>query len=212
MKTTSLALAAFVAGLALAPPAFACEGQIGEVVFEDDFTDDRGGWWHGSGLSEIRSPGGFYITLTPERFHLSSQNQMFSGLDGDYCLAFDLPARSATNVLIGLQFWIDDPGESFFIASAACNGTTDAFKSAGGQWTEIFVNRDAPGLRPGARNEIRVLAKAGRLTFFVNGIQQKVARAPFPNRPLPFAIFAQLYEATAPVEIAIARFRLTTGE
>jgi hypothetical protein len=76
-----------------APRAFACDGQTGEVIFEDKFTDDAGGWTFSENLA-LKAPGAT-VTLPASDggYAKASLNQTFTATQGDFCAEMSFPPK-----------------------------------------------------------------------------------------------------------------------
>jgi hypothetical protein len=213
--------AALISFLVLPATAMACPGQVGKVIFEDNFADDSGGW---AGLSapdfEIKDGT---LLLRPNAHGVNEKstvasffNVMFSAGDGDYCTEFVFPKQPAADnpVSAGLIFWRTGPQDLFVFFISTTKG---AFleKLVDNKWTHVFSagNVEAVIVEPDAVNSVRVLAKDGKLTLFVNGSQIKVIRAPPPTSALGFGVYTQVETATdANPTVKFKSFKVTAGE
>jgi hypothetical protein len=202
--------------------AMACPGQVGSVIFQDNFADDSGGWgsvvapdaeFKGGALLLHPNPRGPTETITT--FMIS--NLMFTAGNADYCTEFVLPKAPADDnpVSAGLVFWKTGPLDEFaFYVYTTKSGRLS--KLAANVWTDVFSayqNITAVKVEPDAVNSLRVLAKDGKLTLFVNGSQIKVIQAPQPTTALPFGIYASVDKATdTNPTVKFTSFSVTTGQ
>ena len=85
-------------GLALllfVPAAFACDGQTGNVIFEDKFTDDSGVWIFGGALI-LTAPGATAMAPASDiGAAQTSLNQTFNATQGDFCMEMSYPPDAA---------------------------------------------------------------------------------------------------------------------
>src|ERR1700691_5125966 len=71
--------------------ALACTGQVGAVIFQDNFADATGGW------DVTVKPPVFLLSGSATSTDNSSLNLTFNATDGDYCIDFILPPAIATD-------------------------------------------------------------------------------------------------------------------
>jgi hypothetical protein len=202
--------------------AMACPGQVGNVIFEDTFADDSGGWG-GLAAPDAEIKGGALLlhpnprgaTETSTNFILT--NLMFSAGNADYCTEFVLPKQPADDapVSAGLIFWrIDIQNEFLFDISTSKSSYLS--KLVANVWNDIFTaykTVPAVKLEPDAVNSVRVLAKDGKLTLFVNGTQVKVVQAPQPTTALGFGMYTNVDKATdTNPTVKFTSFKVTTGQ
>ena len=193
-------------------PAFACEGQTGKVIFEDTFDDDSGGWGVGSSLLVVKPPE---FVISPDATHsdVTTHNLTFHTTDGDYCMEFYAPQSVAADNTMGagLDFWATDYVNrmSWTVFS---NGNVGLYSQVAGKWTTIFNTPNVASFKaaPDAVNSLRVIAKAGKLTLFLNGTQVKVIRAQVPDGKLQFGFDASLGKAADGVKpLRVKSYKVT---
>jgi hypothetical protein len=216
-------LAALGALLLLNLPANACPGQTGKVIFEDTFTDDSGGWQLGAPDSEIKdgmllmrpNPRGPSETSTS----LYSGIAAFSAIEGDYCAEFILPKAPAqdNDVAAGVTFWANaaNIGKSsqMYSFKVFSDGTTLLSRYSGGTWATILNQKSTLKTEPDAVNSLRVVAKSGKLTLYVDDTQIKVIRAQVPEGELHFGVFVQTEKAgDANPVVKFKSFKVTSGD
>lgn len=203
----------FLAGTA----AMACPGQTGKVIFEDHFADDSGGWTLGAPWREIKNntfflhPSAKDATVTA----MDSINLTFNADDGDYCAEFILPKANADNsVSAGFYFWRKDGNNKYYVFVNTDTGFS-LQRLAGGNWNQIYGEEKEPAVKmgPDTVNSLRLVAKEGKLTLFLNGTQMKVIRASKPSGELSFGLSASISKLsdTDPV-VQFKSFKITTGE
>jgi hypothetical protein len=210
-------LFAAAATLALcAPAALACAGQTGKVIFEDNFTDDSGGWNLQPPEVEIKN-GALFLRLGKFENDLS-QNNMFSAGDADYCVEFILPKQVAPDnyVTLGLVFWSPD-GNNGFVASAMTDKRVNLARWSSNR-TKVDTIFEQPNvaalkLESDAVNALRVIATEGKVTLILNGSQVKVMRAQRPSGELRFGVFAAVSKATdTNLTVQVKSFKVTAGQ
>jgi hypothetical protein len=214
--------AALISFLVLPATAMACPGQVGKVIFEDNFADDSGGWGGLGASSEVEIKDGTLL-LHPNSRGVNEKNTgamatnlMFHAGDGDYCTEFVFPKQPAPDnpVSAALMFWRTGPQDKF-VFSITTGKSAFLYKMVDGNWNTVSENADvaAVNVEPDAVNSVRVLAKDGKLTLFVNGSQIKVIRAPPPTSALGFGVFASVNKATdGNPTVRFKSFKVTEGE
>lgn len=194
-------------------PAFACDDQAGQVIFEDSFPDDTGGW-------EIFESG----RVVPPEYVLSMPsgltsnwvfNQTFNATDGDYCMQFKMPAAVAPDNGVGIGLVaLGSDTDNFFLFQVFTGGTCGLYKKVKKVWTTVWSVKEC-GLKvePDALNTLRLTVKDGKITAFANGAQVKAVRAQIPTDPLKFGFYSQLDAKTdKTVDVKITKFRVLSGQ
>ncbi len=209
-----IGLFASVLLLGSAASAMACEGQAGNVIFNDNFADDSGGWdMAGAGLKI--TPPAMQLTLDKQTSGVVAHNLTFNATDGDYCAEFVLPQQVGNNRIgFGIEFWAADYN-NLMIFYVNSDKTANLYKRTAGAWSGIFSDLPAAALKvePDAVNSIRVLALAGKLTLSVNGQTVKVVRAQVPAGNLRFGMEAQTDTGPeAPLVVNVKSYNVTTGQ
>ena len=95
--------AALLCCVGFVEPAPACEGT--QVVFEDKFTDDAGGWAINQDV-EVKD-GSFTFRLPPDAMQ-SDLNVTYTVDDADICSETVWPDGGSTILGAGLLFWGED--------------------------------------------------------------------------------------------------------
>ena len=87
-------------------PSWACTGQVGAAIFQDNFSDDSGGWDENPPLAVVKPPV-FMIGGDATYSSTDSVNLTFNATDGDYCMDFILPPAIAANnqMQAAIIFW-----------------------------------------------------------------------------------------------------------
>ena len=120
-------------GLALllfVPAAFACDGQTGNVIFEDKFTDDSGVWIFGGALI-LTAPGATAMAPASDiGAAQTSLNQTFNATQGDFCMEMSYPPDAAQlNAFKHLSPFVETPKRSLIFETTTNNlvktGPTD---------------------------------------------------------------------------------------
>lgn len=216
LRTVSAAVALQIAACV---SAWACDGQAGKVIFEDTFTDDSGGWDLTPPESSINPPD-FLFTIDNKYVAMSALNLTFRTTDGDgdFCMEVILPKAIAPDnqPAAGIEFWATDYN-NLMMALLWGDGSVQLFSRTGAPtWQTIFTVPSGPAFKsdPEAVNALRVVAKDGRITLYLNGTQIKAPiRAQVPDGNLRFGMLGQYQKPTdAPPAIRVKSFKVTAGE
>jgi hypothetical protein len=172
---------AAAAGPTPAPAAaYGCAGQTGKVIFEDNFADDSGGWDIDQYTGYTK--GAFQIKVDEKNVGDASLNLSFTATEGDYCVGIAFPSAPAET---------DNPDAASLTVLAADYDNRYSFgiNTIGEAWVAHTV-KGQPGYimsftkipaiktAQGAVNVLRVVVKDQKITFYINGEQVKVFRAP----------------------------------
>ena len=120
--------------VALAWPALACEGM--DVVFEDKFADDAGGWAINKDV-EVKD-GGFTFKLPPDAMQ-SDLNVTYSVNDADICAEGVWPDVGSSILGAGLLFWGED-NKNYLQFGVLNNGKFWIARRIEGKWHTIVEN------------------------------------------------------------------------
>jgi hypothetical protein len=204
-----------------------CEGQKGEVIFEDDFSDDSGGWAHDPGASWDASFGKSGLTL-----HIHNPtanwvfwNVIFAARQGDFCAEVVMPKAAAAGVdaRSGLVFLANDLNNFYLLMiasdvpspSSQRRGVIRLWRKEGGNWGQLADFSDPKiKLEPGSVVALSAVVKPNLTTVSVNGVEVKKLRVPLPVTNLKFGLYV---ETTKPVPapgitFQFKRYKVTTGE
>ena len=156
--------------------AFACDGQVGQVIYEDTFTDDSGGWDFTPNAATVKPPN-FVINLDSKYSNLNSQVLTFHApKDGDYCAEFILPKTIAPDdkYNLAIVFWATDYANLWMVMLSS-DGTLTLFSKANNVWQTISTVPTAPPFKPepDAVNVLRVTTIAGKISIYLNGQLRK---------------------------------------
>jgi hypothetical protein len=196
--------------------AFACDGQVGQVIYEDTFTDDSGGWDFTPNAATVKPPN-FVINLDSKYSNLNSQVLTFHApKDGDYCAEFILPKTIAPDdkYNLAIVFWATDYANLWMVMLSS-DGTLTLFSKANNVWQTISTVPTAPAFKPelDAANVLRVTTIAGKISIYLNGQLEKAIRAQAPDGSLRFGLYAQIdkgVDGTTP--ILVKSYKVTSGQ
>jgi hypothetical protein len=195
--------------------AFACDGQVGQVIYEDTFTDDSGGWDFTPNAATVKPPN-FVINLDSKYSNLNSQVLTFHApKDGDYCAEFILPKTIAPDnkYNLAIAFWATDYANLWMVMLSS-DGTLALFSKANNVWQTISSVPIAPAFKPEPDvNVLRVTTIAGKISIYLNGQLEKAIRAQSPDGNLRFGFYAQIdkgVDGTTP--ILVKSYKVTSGQ
>lgn len=210
-----LSLCAALVQLVLSAGAFACEGQKGKVIFEENFSDDSGGW-DLNASNRVITPPDFHIVLNKDNSAFSVQNLTFNAIDGDYCAEMKFPKSVPAKVVaqIGIVFWAADY-DNYMLFLVNSEGKAAAYRKSAGKWSTIFNLPNIAAIKTGpeASNDLQVIVKDGKIFSFVNGAMVKVFRAQTPTGAMRFGVFTGADpDVTDDLEFTVQVFRVTAGQ
>ena len=139
--------AALLFAVAFAWPALACEGT--EIVFEDKFADDAGGWAINKDV-EVKD-GGFTFKLPPDAMQ-SDLNVTYSVNDADICAEGVWPDDDSSILGAGLLFWGED-NKNYLQFGVLNNGKFWIARRIEGKWHTIVENVAVSAIREARRDE-----------------------------------------------------------
>lgn len=207
--------AVFVLQFLALTSAYACEGQPGKVIFEDNFADDSGGWQFTPPIATVKPPA-FEFALTNKSTNVAAQNLTFHATLADFCLETILPKPIADGNIpsIGIEFWATDYA-NLMLLQLSSSKVLQLFSKTKGKYQQIFRVADVPGYKsePDAVNALRLDTIGGKLTVYLNGTKVKVVRAQIPVEKMRFGIYAQWSKSapTFPV-IKVTSYKVSTGQ
>lgn len=194
--------------------ACACQGQSGQVIFQDKFTDANGGWQFGN--DAFVKTSGLVFAFKKNYSNSGVQNLTFHATSADFCVQMILPKPIGTDnyPAAGIEFWAKDFNNTMLLQLRG-NGDLSLYGRTNGNWQTIFEVPKAPEFRsaPGAVNTLRVNTVGGKITAYLNGKMIRFVRAQVPNGNQRFGIYAQFDKTAAsyPV-IKIKSFEVTSGQ
>jgi hypothetical protein len=169
--------AALLFAVVFAWPASACEGT--DIVFEDKFSDDAGGWAINKDV-EVKD-GSFTFKLPPDAMQ-SDLNVTYSVNDADICAEGAWPDDGSSILGAGLLFWGED-NKNYLQFGVLNNGKFWIARRIEGKWHTIVENvaSSAIKVKPGETNVLRAKASGDSATFFINGEKVRDLRGQAPR-------------------------------
>jgi hypothetical protein len=196
--------------------AFACDGQIGKVIYEDTFADDSGGWDFTANEAIVKPPN-FVFSLNAKDAAVTSQVLTFhTTTDGDYCAEVILPKSIAPDnkYNFGISFWATDYA-NFWMVMLSSDGSMTLFSKLNNAWQTILSVPNTPAYKsdPDAVNVLRVTTIGGKISLYLNGQLQKAVRAQSQDGSFRFGMYAQVdkgVDGTTP--ILVKSYKVTSGQ
>lgn len=198
--------------LASAGQGLACEGA--EVIFEDTFQDNGGGWSQKKAVSI--GDGALTFTLPADDMQ-SNLNVMFSVEDADVCVDAVWPhgvGEGENNGRIlgaGLLFWGEN-NRTYYQFGILSNGRYWIARKQDGAWVgTIAANIDSPAIKtaPGAANTLRVDAKGNQLAFFINGTKVRELRGQAPKGSWRFGVSGDNFDKSDEATVLFTNMKVT---
>ena len=172
--------------------ALSCPSQTGKVIFSDDFADGDGGWNVDANIAYVKSA--VSIKIDSKTVFETITNLTFDASEGDYCADFafpgDAPASDSPDT-VGLIFLAADDRNRFYF-SVSSSGKAYVSRLANNETSYLLSGQDTAAINkdPGAVNQLRVVYKNQKATFYVNGVQLKVIRIPLTPGANHFGFWA----------------------
>lgn len=197
-KMLKSALFGAVTLLATSTAYAVCEGQSGDVIFADSFSEDSGGW----AIDPDASFANDELTLHLENPNISwvFWNNTFNATEGDFCVELVQPVSPAEDntAAVGLTFLIGD-ADNYFLLQLSSDNVVGLWRKAAGNWAQIGeYPTDGMNLSPGRPATLRAVVDSGVVKPFVNGVELPRVRAQLPAGPQKFGVYAQLDKALPP--------------
>jgi len=203
----SAGLAVFlVANPAWQMAAAACEGQ--EVIFEDKFADDAGGWPLRETV-EVKD-GSFVINLPPDDMQ-SNLNVTFTVKDADICSETVWPDGEEAMLGAGLLFWGED-NRTYFQFGILNNGKFWIARKQDGKWLgTIAANVDSAAINqePGSSNTLRVKTNGNNVSFFINGTKVRDLRGQAPKGDWRFGLSGDNFDKEKEATVVFKTVKVT---
>jgi 3-keto-disaccharide hydrolase len=191
----------------LSSAALACAGN--EIIFEDKFEDDAGGWSH---KDTVEVKDGSFIFKLPANDMQSNLNVTFTVQDADICTEAVWPADGDQPVLgAGLLFWGED-NRTYYQFGILNNGRYWIARKQDGVWLgAIAANVDSPAIQrsPGASNTLRVDAKGNTLTFYINGTEVRKLRGQAPKGGWRFGVSGDNFDKQKEATVLFTNMKVT---
>ena len=185
--------------------ASACEGT--EIVFEDNFADDAGGWTINRDV-EVKD-GSFVFKLTPDAMQ-SDLNVTYTVKDADICSEAVWPEGDPTTLGAGLLFWGED-NKNYLQFGVLNNGKYWIARRQDGKWHTIVENVDSSAINtaPGASNKLRVKASGNSVSFFVNDTKLRDLRGQPPKGDWRFGLSADNFDKQKDARVVFRSVKVT---
>ena len=186
-------------------PAPACEGT--QVVFEDKFTDDAGGWAINQDV-EVKD-GSFTFRLPPDAMQ-SDLNVTYTVDDADICSETVWPDGGSTILGAGLLFWGED-NRNYLQFGVLNNGKFWIARRQDGKWYTIVENVDSSAIKvkPGESNIRRVKTSGGVATFFINGTKVRDLRGQAPKGGWRFGLSGDNFDKAKDARVVFRSVKVT---
>ena len=206
MARTGLGVAAaLLCCVGFVEPAPACEGT--QVVFEDKFTDDAGGWAINQDV-EVKD-GSFTFRLPPDAMQ-SDLNVTYTVDDADICSETVWPDGGSTILGAGLLFWGED-NRNYLQFGVLNNGKFWIARRQDGKWYTIVENVDSSAIKvkPGELNILRVKTSGGVATFFINGTKVRDLRGQAPKGGWRFGLSGDNFDKAKDARVVFKSVKVT---
>jgi hypothetical protein len=186
--------------------AAACEGS--EIIFEDNFADDAGGW----PLKEtIEVKDGLFIFKLPPDDMQSNLNVTFTVKDADICSETVWPSGDQPMLGAGLLFWGQD-NRTYFQFGILNNGKFWIARKQDGKWLgTIAANVESPAINkgPGGTNVLRVKAVGNTVTFYINGTKVRELRGQPPKGDWRFGLSGDNFDKEKDARVVFKTVKVT---
>jgi hypothetical protein len=206
----SMLLLGFAVFLAANPAwqsmAAACEGS--EVIFEDNFADDAGGW---PLKDTVEVKDGLFVFKLPPDDMQSNLNVTFTVKDADICSETVWPNGEQPMLGAGLLFWGED-NRTYFQFGILNNGKYWIARKQDGKWLgTIAANVDSPAINknPGEANTLRVTANGNNLTFYINGTKVRELRGQAPKGSWRFGLSGDNFDKDNDARVVFKTVKVT---
>jgi hypothetical protein len=206
MARTGLGVAAaLLCCVGFVESAPACEGT--QVVFEDKFTDDAGGWAINQDV-EVKD-GSFTFRLPPDAMQ-SDLNVTYTVDDADICSETVWPDGGSTILGAGLLFWGED-NRNYLQFGVLNNGKFWIARRQDGKWYTIVENVDSSAIKvkPGESNILRVKTSGGVATFFINGTKVRDLRGQAPKGGWRFGLSGDNFDKAKDARVVFKSVKVT---
>jgi hypothetical protein len=183
----------------------ACEGT--EIVFEDKFSDDAGGWAINKDV-EVKD-GGFTFKLPPDAMQ-SDLNVTYTVSDADICAEGVWPESDSSILGAGLLFWGED-NKNYLQFGVLNNGKFWIARRIEGKWHTIVENvaSSAIKVKPGETNVLRVKASGDSAAFFINGEKVRDLRGQAPKGGWRFGLSADNFDKAKDARVVFRSVKVT---
>lgn len=205
LRFVTLSAAALCCVAFLPGSAWACEGN--EVIFEDNFANDSGGWALHPAV-EVKD-GTFIIKLRPNDLQ-TDLNITFTVNDADVCSEAVWPAGDPKILGAGLLFWGED-SKDYFQFGVLNNGKYWIARKQDGKWHTIVENVESSAIKTeaGASNLLRVKVDGDTASFFINGTKLRDLRGQPPKGGWRFGLSGDNFDKDKDAEIVFRKVKVT---
>ena len=186
--------------------AAACDGD--QIIFEDQFADDAGGWPLRDTV-EVKD-GTFVFKLPPDDMQ-SNLNVTFTVKDADICSETVWPDGEQPMLGAGLLFWGED-NRTYFQFGILNNGKFWIARKQDGKWLgTIAANVDSAAINkgPGATNTLRVKTAGNSVTFYINGTKVRDLRGQAPKGDWRFGLSGDNFDKQKNAEVMFKTVKVT---
>jgi hypothetical protein len=185
--------------------AAACEGT--EVLFEDHFSDDAGGWSINQHV-EVKD-GSFVFNLQPDAMQ-SDLNVTFTVQDADICSEAVWQEGDPLLLGAGLLFWGED-SKTYFQFGVLNNGKYWIARKQDGKWHTIVENAESSAINitPGGSNVLRVKASGDAVSFFINGTKVRDLRGQAPKGGWRFGLSGDNFDKLKGASVVFKSVKVT---
>jgi carboxyl-terminal processing protease len=164
-----------------------CEGKT--VIFEDDFSDESGGWSLAPPNVSIENSS--LVIESPLKQNKKSLNITYTVNEADICADVIFP-NPTTDVAAGLMVWAPDY-ENFYSLQIQPNGRVSIWRYQNGKWLALRAPEPERSVERGKEqvNHLRVTATDKSLTFIVNQTKIRQIKGRAPGSDWHFGVYGQ---------------------
>jgi hypothetical protein len=186
--------------------AAGCDGS--EIVFEDKFADDAGGW---PLRDTVEVKGGLFTFKLPPDDMQSNLNVTFTVKDADICSEAVWPSGDQAMIGAGLLFWGED-NRTYFQFGILNDGKFWIARKQDGKWLgTIAANVDSSAINkgPGAVNTLRVKTSGNTATFYINDTKVRELRAQAPRTAWRFGLSGDNFDKQKEAKVTFKSVKVT---
>ena len=186
--------------------AIACEGS--EIIFEDKFADDAGGW---TIRDTVEIKEGTFAFKLPADDMQSNLNVTFTVKDdADICSETVWPEGDQPILGAGLLFWGED-NRTYFQFGVLNNGKFWIARKIDGKWHTIVENLESSAINTtaGAANTLRVKVSGNNVSFFVNGTKVRDLRGQPPKGVWRFGLSGDNFDKEKEAKVIFKSVKVT---
>jgi hypothetical protein len=176
--------------------AASCADKKGEVIFEDNFADDSGGF---SSDPDAHFDGELKLHFTDQFHSWVYWNNTFNVTVGNFCLEAVAPKAPAQDnyAAVGIAFLITDK-DNYYEFQWVSDNTLQLWLDKNKQWIKIATYaKGVPTVPPGSTIVLDVTVNNGLIVSSFNGTQVGKLRAQIPQGDLRFGVYAELNKNVA---------------